>query len=265
MPPELTLDQITDSVSDKLGNKISDSFNNLLAEYEQKKAGQSNGRQDQPWWVGLSNEAPQPATIIHVKEDGGYEVLDHHEGLDRMMSYTFGAAITQPIEKPLNDIFPQLPLGSIAIGGGAGLIVNDLVDAFVPETTTDATTGATSANMLNPLIKIGVGVGVPAMLGTRLMSRTGNLFFAGSLVIIAAQQLLPLDQWITSLVNWVRGLFGGTTTTGNLNQRLTAQQIQARQIAAQRQRELNAGGGGTITQGQSPGIDNMHDPLRAVL
>lgn len=96
----------------------------------------------------------------------------------------------------------DVPFGSVIFGGIPGLVVGELVDGFV------SPVAAGGVSWANVLVKTGVAwMGVQFL--PQFIGRNGSLFFAGSLALQAARQILPIDQWVANLVGmFPRGAAG---------------------------------------------------------
>ena len=158
----------------------------------------ANPLADMPWHSALSKlpEAPKPGQSILMNQDGTFKILP------KTAIMGAGGGLLGVIEQPVNSFWPTLPLGSVVVGGLVGMTLGELIDGFVPPK--DAL-GKTS--MTNVIVKA-VGMIGLSMYGSMIMSKTGVVISIGLLGAQLLADLLPVDQWIRNLVNWVKSLFG---------------------------------------------------------
>ena len=174
-----------------------------------------------PSWQAKFNQAtaswlegPKQGQVIASKKDGSYELLQAGAAMG-------AGGLLGVIERPINSLWPAIPLGSIAVGAVSGMFLGELIDGFLPPRTS-----ADKIDWTNVAVKAGTAVAL-ALYGNRLMSGTATFVAVGLLASQVLADTLPLDAWIKSVVDWFKNLFGknGTTT------------------AAQRMREVPAPGG----------------------
>ena len=200
---------------------------------EQKKGvPAANPLSDLPWQVSLNQSAskwlaaPKADQAIVLQKDGSYKLVTGTAAMG-------AGGLLGIIENPLNGFWPAVPIGSILVGGFTGVLAGELIDAFFPPRTS---TGG--VNITNVAVK-GGGILLLTMWGPMLMSRTGSTIAIAILGVQMLSDLLPIDQWIMNLVNWIKKLFGQTTTAQN-------RQLPMREVAAPggfmgRQQDLYAG------------------------
>lgn len=163
-----------------------------------------------PWQVTLNQDAtkwlepPKPGQIIVPQKDGTFKLLPATAAMGASMG---AGGFLEMIERPINNLWPALPLGSLVVGAVVGITVGELVDAFVMPVGIDG-----RVNFVNVAVKGGAIVGL-VMFGSTLMSGTAKIVSIGLLGAQILSDVLPLDQWIRNFVNWVRRLFGMAPTT----------------------------------------------------
>ena len=138
---------------------------------------------------------PKHGQVVEFQKDGTLKFLP--AGAIMGQGGFLGA-----VEGPINNVWPTIPFGSIAVGGSVGRTVGELLDGLVPPRTADG-----KVNFANIAGK-GGGMLVLSMWGSKLMSRTGVIIAVAMLGMQVLTDLLPLDKWVMSIVNWFRKLFG---------------------------------------------------------
>lgn len=158
----------------------------------------------QPWWQTFALHEPELGAIIEMTSEGP-RPIDGPSALDRLQTYEFGrGAYLEFIEKPLNNLVRQFPYtGSILVGGLPALFLAQGVDGVVEGTSLTA-----SQQMWTKIgAKVALGVGVPVLVGDRVMSRSGQLVFGGIMLASAALDVDVLRKWISNGVIFLRNLF----------------------------------------------------------
>lgn len=139
------------------------------------------------------------ATDGHVIEPdgkGGYKRVEPSEIVDRAM---MGQALTAGIERGLNTVIPNVPVGSIAVGGGTGFLATELIDGFV-DRLNFADDGSQSVNPANILAK-GVALAVVGAAGGQVMTKMAQNIAMGVIGLDILRQVFPLDDLIQNLRN----------------------------------------------------------------
>lgn len=93
-----------------------------------------------------------------------------------------------------------LPVGSALLGLPTGVIVGEVIDGFIPRRTAD-----NSINFMNVAAK---GVGAWGMLsfGRNLVGKQAATFAAAALLLQVLSTVLPIDEWVSNIVNAVSGI-----------------------------------------------------------
>ncbi len=145
-------------------------------------------------------------TLLVSKERGEriFELLTSPEAQARLsQTATMNAGILSPIERAINPLVPNLPIGSLGLGAFLGLISGEFIDGFTP-----ATQPAGEINWTNVVVK-GVGAIAFATAGKTIMSQQAAMAAAAILTAQILADVLPLDQWIAK----IRGVFEGEQRT----------------------------------------------------
>lgn len=102
----------------------------------------------------------------------------------------------------LDTMIPGVPLpwGSVIFGAIPGIVLGEVIDGFVPPRTKEDT-----LNFLNPVVKVVAAVATYKPI-EGMVGRNAALFYAGTLTIQVASLILPLDQWVSTIVGWFQGI-----------------------------------------------------------
>ena len=194
-------------LAETLGAKLSKQIEDALKPVTDKPA--TTAKDDSP-----EADATMTATLEQLKnasedqvlmftKDGGknaFDMLTSHEAQARLEQKASMTQLLSPIERAINPLVPNLPLGSLAVGAITGLILGELVDGFV---STDSPTGGT--NFANLAVKGGVAIALVTV-GSQLMSKQAAMAGAAILTAQILADVLPLDQWIAR----IRGVFNAS-------------------------------------------------------
>lgn len=196
-------DMTTVTLAKEAQDSLLAGFKDILDGYSTKPDSTSGGSSELAlnWGqtIGLSSQ-PTPEQVIKVATDGTPHLLSSADYWKEHQSIQMRQGLLSPIERTLNPLIPSLPLGSIAVGGIVGIVLDELIDGFFPPLTS---TG--SINMVNVAIKGGAAF-LLTMLAKPLMSTQAIIIASGVLGLRVLGAILPLDK----LVDWLLGLFGKT-------------------------------------------------------
>lgn len=110
-----------------------------------------------------------------------------------------GQGILVQLEKPFNNLVPNVKMGSIVLGGVGGLLVGEVLDGFItPRTDEDKT------NPTNVIAKVAVAVGF-ASFGNKIATQQAANAAAVVLVTQVAADILPIDKWIDTVMGFFSG------------------------------------------------------------
>ena len=146
---------------------------------------------------------------MQLDSRGRWEAVDRAVVAQEIQAAEMSAGILSTIERPLNSVLPGVPVGSIVVGGGAGLIVGEVIDGVINPRTSDG-----GINFANIAVK-GAAAFAFAQFGSQALSRQG----ATAAVIVLGVQIiadvLPLDRAVNWIVDKLGGLavFNGSQTT----------------------------------------------------
>jgi hypothetical protein len=172
---------------------------------------------------------PEADQVISMGQDGEYELVSRADVALQQWSAEMHQGALAPIERPLNALTPNVPAGSVLIGGSIGLLGGELIDGFVSPSN-----DAGGVNMANVAVKAGAAFFLGAF-GNRLLTKQGVLAGVVVLGLQVASDVLPLNEWIAAIVSRVNSIGGGE---GALQQ--------AQEVAVARQRKLNAAQPGPV-------------------
>lgn len=143
--------------------------------------------------------------VLMFKKDGGKFALDlltSPEAQARLEQTAGMGQLLSPIERAINPLVPNLPVGSLAVGAITGLVLGEVIDGFVSTQTESG-----DINFANLIIKGVAAIGLVTV-GNQLMSKQATLAGAAILTAQILADVLPLDEWIAR----IRGVFQGKQT-----------------------------------------------------
>lgn len=119
-----------------------------------------------------------------------------------------GQQLLSVIEKPLNGIkvpFVGSKLGSVVVGGGIGLLLAE-VNRGYQDTFPEPVPGAGISRKQR---RIGGNIGglvLIGLVGKKVMSNEANFAAATVLGVNIIADVLPINEWVTNIVNRIRGV-----------------------------------------------------------
>lgn len=163
-----------------------------------------------------------PDTVLASAPDGSYAVRSRAEiAGEEQVAELHAAALGGLANQLDNAIGTGVPWGSVLVGAVPGLIVGEVIDGIWSPVNDDG-----NRNLANIGVKVAVAA-AGAKWGGQLVGRTASKFFAGALILQIVADILPIDDWVESLLNlFKRNGSGSAVQEQNLAQR------QANQIAA---------------------------------
>ena len=131
---------------------------------------------------------------------------------DDSQTVELGQQLLGIIEKPLNSV--KLPgigaqTGAVVVGAGVGVLVAEVINGMTPRVS--ATGGVATTNAI---VKV-AAIGAIGVFGNKLMSPNARLAAAGVIGAQLVADILPLDQWVTKIVNLLKGGTGAGQRLGN--------------------------------------------------
>lgn len=141
-------------------------------------------------WSAERQDAP---TIIMRQSDGRWSPAGNDEVALALREAEMAQSITAQIEKPLNSAIAGFDLGSIAIGGSAGLLIGEAIDGFLARPEDRG---------LNVGAKVAAAF-VVQQFGTKVVSRNATKYTIAVLAIQAMGDTLPINRWIGQFLHKV--------------------------------------------------------------
>lgn len=145
--------------------------------------------------------------VIMAKDDAGRHIFESLTSPEAKVRFEktaqMSAGILSPIERAVNPLVPNVPVGSLALGAFSGLLIGEVIDGFTP-----ATGDSGEINFANVAVK-GVAAVVLITMGKPLFSNTAAQAGAAILVAQILADVLPIDEWIARL----KGVFNGQQAT----------------------------------------------------
>lgn len=191
MPPEntLQLDDLTTRLLDSFEARYGDRLPKQTAQLEQTAPPASEDPMDVlARWAEEQQDAP---TVVMRQRDGKWSATDPLDVVAGVRDAQMEQSLTAAIEKPLNGLVSGIDLGSIAVGGGAGLVLAEIIDGFLP-----IRPNATDDLFKNVAVKGLAAYGIHQY-GSRAMSRSAQRAAITVLLLQAASDATPLNVWIS--------------------------------------------------------------------
>ena len=156
---------------------------------------------------------PLVAQLAQIAPKPEEKVDEKPETAELEQAAEMAAPLLAPLENALNGIggAAGIPLGSIFVGGGSGVVVSEVVDAVVPSKVVGG------FNVINILGK-GAAAWAIGNWGTTLMSRQATVLAMGTLGVGVLMQFVDLRAWGARIAGMIPALPGGAAPQAQLRQ-----------------------------------------------
>lgn len=127
---------------------------------------------------------------------------------DDSSTVELGQQLLGIIEKPLNSFkvpFVGSKLGSIAVGGGLGFLYAEVNRGYADSFPEPAPGAGISRKQRRIAANVG-GLVLVGLVGKKLMSNEANFAAATVLGVNVIADVLPINEWVTTIVNRLRGV-----------------------------------------------------------
>lgn len=207
MVEAITINDVAERVSQQVSGTFQEQFEKLLEEVKKNGgasviAQQSEDKTVNPLtaWVNSLDEQPGAGTVIDVQDDGGFRVLQKAE-----MGIEFaemGAPLSF-IERPLNSFLPNLPVGSVLVGGTIGLVVAEVLEGIAEGFSKNGDNGEI-AGIGSAIVGNMAALALLWVAGEQVMSKRANTFAMAIPLVRIVSDLVPLDDFIAKVVDFFK-------------------------------------------------------------